>query len=53
MRSQFLGSQNFFGGLQFVVIHFKIHFKIIHFINLILYKEAYLVGPYLVILTVP
>ena len=31
-------------------MHFKIHFKIIHFISLIFYKDAYLVCAYIIIL---
>ena len=43
------------GGLQFLIIHFKMHLKIIapHFINLIFHKDANLVVPYKVIMTVP
>lgn len=41
------------GGLQFFIIHFKMHLKIINFINFIFYKDANLVVPYKVIMTVP
>ena len=41
------------GGLQFLIIHFKMHLKIINFINLIFYKDANLVVSYKVIMTVP
>ena len=32
-------------------MHFKIHVKIIHFISLMFYKDAYLLCAYIVIMT--
>ena len=35
----------FWAGLDLLVTHFKIHLKIIHFINLNFYTKVYLVDP--------
>ena len=51
MDSSVSGKSRFWGYLQLLVILVKINFKIIDFIRLIFYRDAYLVGPYIVILT--